>query len=350
MSYSPEDKLKIIKYSLKHGIASTIEALSLDSSRSISKATLCRWRRVWKRSCEVNYGAGNLYDLKYESKKPKNYRQSKVNGKILEFIQLERLQHSTVGKDKLKISVDRFCIKNNLKTISESTIGRILSAFKKQKIIPNWTTKESKKVGLRAGELVEIKIRKKTVKTRRKDYLPQNPGDLVQIDCITYIIKGVRRYLVCGIDIKSRFSFSYAYDKLSSSTAKDFMMKFQKVFPYLIKHVQTDNGQEFHLHFQEYLKTQNIVQFWNYPRSPKMNAFVERFNRTIQEEHSNYRQWDLKDNLELFNKDLINWLIWYNFERPHLGLKKDVGQFISPMEYMKQYHSMSHMYWTGTLS
>jgi hypothetical protein len=29
-----------------------------------------------------------------------------------------------------------------------------------------------------------------------------------------------------------------------------------------------------------------------------MNAFVERFNRTIQEEHSNYRQWDLKDNLK----------------------------------------------------
>ncbi len=79
-----------------------------------------------------------------------------------------------------------------------------------------------------------------------------------------------------------------------------------------------------------------------------MNAYIERFNRTIQEEYANYHQWDLKDNLNKFNKELINWLIFYNFKRPHLGLKRDYGQFISPMQYMKQYHQMSHMRWTGT--
>jgi hypothetical protein len=351
MTLSPEDKLKIIQYSIKYGIATTLEAAALDSNRKISKRTLIRWRKKWKTSCEFGYGLGNLYDLHDKSKKPNNYRQSQVNGLILQFIQKTRLQYPTIGKDKLKILIDQFCLEQTqqrLKSISTSTVGRILSTFKKQRIIPNWTTKQSKKVGLRSGKLVELKIRSKAVKTRRKDYKPINPGDLVQIDCITYLIKGIRRYLICGVDLSSRFSFSYGYHKLSSTTAKDFCIKFQKVFPYQIKHIQTDNGQEFHLHFQQYLKTQNIIQFWNYPKSPKMNAYVERFNRTIQEEYANYKQWDLKDNLQEFNKGLIDWLIFYNFKRPHLGLKKDTGQFISPMQYLKQYHQMCHMWWTGT--
>lgn len=360
MSYTPEDKHKIIQYSYEYGINKTLEALSLDSNKKLSKATLCRWRRQWKESEERNYGTGNVYDLKDKSKKPKNYRQSKTNGLILEYIQKTRLQYPNLGKDKLKVLVDKFVDNHNqklgrmeLKTISTSTIGRILTALKRQRIIPNWTTKESKKVGLNGatGKLViktlQTKNKNKT-KVRRKDYNPNNPGDLVQIDCITYMIKRVRRFLICGVDLKSRFSFSYSYTKLSSSTAKDFMVKFQKVFPYPIKHVQTDNGQEFHKHFQSYLKQQSIIQFWNYPRSPKMNAYVERFNRSIQEEFANYRQWDLKDDLNKFNEDLINWLMFYNFERPHLGLKKDYGQFITPMEYMKHYHEMSHMRWTGT--
>ena len=162
------------------------------------------------------------------------------------------------------------------------------------------------------------------------------------------MVNRIRRYLICGVDLRSRFTYSYGYKSLSSSTAKDFIIKFQKVFPYKIKHIQTDNGQEFHKHFQDYLKTQKIVQFWNYPKSPKMNAFVERFNRTIQEEYTNFKQWDLLQKIQEFNRNLMDWLIFYNFKRPHLGLKKDYGQFIAPMQYLKQYHQMSHMRWTGT--
>ena len=297
MPYSPQEKLKIIKYSFKHGIHSTLEAISLDLNRKLSKSTLCRWRKSWKTSVEDNYGVGRLDSLKDKSK-----------------------------------------------------IGRIILSLKRQRIIP-LSNKESRKVSLdgSTGKLVLKVLKKpKTNKLRRKDYIPNNPGDLVQIDCITYMVNRIRRYLICGVDLRSRFTYSYGYKSLSSSTAKDFIIKFQKVFPYKIKHIQTDNGQEFHKHFQDYLKTQKIVQFWNYPKSPKMNAFVERFNRTIQEEYTNFKQWDLLQKIQEFNRNLMDWLIFYNFKRPHLGLKKDYGQFIAPMQYLKQYHQMSHMRWTGT--
>lgn len=352
MSYSSEEKLRIIEYSYKHGIDKTLEALELDS-RKLSRRTLCRWRKIWKRSLEDGYGVGNLYDLSNRSKRPRKCRRSETCGIVLEFIQRTRLQYPTLGKDKLKILVDQFCEEKHLRTISSSTIGRVLSKFKTQRRIPNWTTGESKKVGLNGGtgKLVQIRVKKKNVKTRRKDYLPESSGDLVQIDCVTYLVKQVRRYLVCGVDLKSRFSLAIAYDKLNSDTAKDFFQRFQKVFPYTIKHVQTDNGQEFHKHFENHIKQSGITQFWNYPKSPKMNAYVERFNRTVQEEFANYKQWVLRDDLKQFNSELINWLIFYNFERPHLGLKKDTGQFISPMQYLKQHHpTMCHMWWTGTMT
>lgn len=361
MPYSPQEKLKIIKYSFKHGIHSTLEAISLDLNRKLSKSTLCRWRKSWKTSVENNYGVGRLDSLKDKSKKPKVYRQPKTNTHIIQFITQIRLKYPTLGKDKLKVLIDEFVLEFNtnkrskteyIKTISTSSIGRIILSLKRQRIIP-LSNKESRKVSLdgSTGKLV-LKVLKKTKtnKLRRKDYIPDNPGDLVQIDCITYMVNRIRRYLICGVDLRSRFTYSYGYKSLSSSTAKDFIIKFQKVFPYKIKHIQTDNGQEFHKHFQDYLKTQKIVQFWNYPKSPKMNAFVERFNRTIQEEYTNFKQWDLLQKIQEFNRNLMDWLIFYNFKRPHLGLKKDYGQFIAPMQYLKQYHQMSHMRWTGTNS
>ncbi len=351
MSYLVEDKFKIIQYSLKHGIDSTLEALVLDSNRKLSRRTLIRWRKKWKISCESNYGAGNQFDLKDKSKKPKNYRQLNVDGRILEFIQKTRLQYPNLGKDKLKVLLDNYCSEYNLKypfkqiiTVSTSTIGRLISNFKKQRIIPIY--KYSKQVYLngRTGQIKQRQIKpKQKPKTRRKNYNPNSPGDLLQLDAITFYLNGIKRYFVCAVDLVSRYSFVYAYKSLSSNSTKDFFLKMQNIFPYRIKKVQTDNGQENCKNFDELLKEKNITHFWNYPHSPKMNAFIERFNRTIQEEFSNYNLWLLRDNLQEFNLKLMQYLDFYNSQRPHLGLKKDTGQFISPMQYLKQYHQMCHM-------
>ena len=80
MSYTLEDKHKIIKYSYKYGIDKTLESINeFNSNLRLSRRTLIRWRKKWKESEEKNYGTGNIYDLKNNSKKPKNYRQSQTN-------------------------------------------------------------------------------------------------------------------------------------------------------------------------------------------------------------------------------------------------------------------------------
>ena len=62
-----------------------------------------------------------------------------------------------------------------------------------------------------------------------------------------------------------------------------------------------------------------------------MNAHCERFNRTIQEEFVDYHVSDLKTP-EVFNRKLIDWLIWYNTDRVHYGFQNK----LSPVQFMLQ--------------
>jgi len=76
--------------------------------------------------------------------------------------------------------------------------------------------------------------------------------------------------------VKSEFAFAQDYTYLSSKTSKDFFKKLQKVVPFQIKRVQTDNGAEFHKSFRGYLEKKDILYFFNYPRKPQMNAQVNK--------------------------------------------------------------------------
>jgi len=51
-------------------------------------------------------------------------------------------------------------------------------------------------------------------------------------------------------------------------------------------------------------------------RTPNDNAHIERFNRTIQDECINRIPKDFK----LWQKEIPEYLRYYNTERPHMGL------------------------------
>ena len=56
---------------------------------------------------------------------------------------------------------------------------------------------------------------------------------------------------------------------------------------------QTDNGSEFEAVFDHYCQHNNILHKWTYPRCPKINGVIERFNRSIQEEWLDVYQEEL---------------------------------------------------------
>jgi len=125
------------------------------------------------------------------------------------------------------------------------------------------------------------------------------------------------------------------------------MKKFKTVAPISLTHVQSDNGSEFADHFDVFLEKNGIVHFHSYPRCPKMNTEIERFNRNISEAFISRNRMLLAYDIEAFNQKLIDWLLWYNTRRPHWSLG-----LVSPLRYIvsKLSDKESHMCWTDTLT
>lgn len=330
LSQKAKYKAKVLVFWEKHGLEATLDAFS------VKKATLYLWKLQLKK------GSGKLESLNEKSKSPKGRRKRKVDERIKEFIIRLREDHPRLGKDKVKPLLDAFCKAQGIQSLSVSTIGRVVDDLKKQGKLPT-----ERELSFHAkSDTWREKKRAKRKKLRRGSYQPEKAGDLVQIDTIITFINGIKRYIVTAIDVKSDFAFAYGYSSHSSQSATDFFQKLQLVAPFQIRRIQTDNGSEFEHYFRDYAAEQGIIHFHNYPKQPKMNAFVERFNRTTQEEFMDWNRGLLAYHLSEFNRKLIQWLLWYNTERPHYSL----GQ-VPPMQYIinnLQAWQKSNIVWTHT--
>jgi transposase InsO family protein len=138
------------------------------------------------------------------------------------------------------------------------------------------------------------------------------------------------------------------YTSLSSARVKDFLHKFISVAPFEVKRVQTDNGPEFYKLFHEACLDLELTHYWNYPKHPKMNAKIERYNRTVQEEFVDHHLDDLGYDINRFNYQLMDWVLWYNTERPHftLNLKSPMRALLDSLQLIPV---ESNMLWTNTI-
>lgn len=323
-------KAKVLSFWAKHGLEATLDAFP------VKRSSLFLWKK------KLTDNNNRIEALNDKSRAPHKKRQRIIDPRIKEFIITQRTEHPKLGKDKLKSLLNDYCLKYNIIPISESTIGRVIQDLKAKQLIPNNIRLY---LSGKTSNILERKPQKRRKKLRRKNYQPQRAGDLIQLDTITKFISGVKRYVLTAIDLKSDFAFAYSYTTPSSLNTKDFFEKLTLVSPFKIARIQTDNGSEFEKYFREYIHKEKIVHFHNYPRCPKMNAYIERFNRTIQEEFIDWHRQLLADDLNGFNHKLMDWLLWYNTKRPHwsLGLK-------SPLQYIidKLTPRKSNMLWTDT--
>jgi transposase InsO family protein len=98
-------------------------------------------------------------------------------------------------------------------------------------------------------------------------------------------------------------------------------------------------------HFARAVKDDGVVHYFNYPRHPQSNGHLERFNRTIQEQFTDYHS-DYIDEPDDFNRLLMDYLIWYNTEKVHRGIGKT-----TPLRYyLDNFPEKSNIYWTLTLA
>ena len=155
------------------------------------------------------------------------------------------------------------------------------------------------------------------------------------------IVQGCRRYVITFEDIHSRFSFAWATKSHASKAAEEFFELCLKVFPcsFNFLYVLTDNGSEFKKHFSERLKELHLTHYHTYPRTPQMNAHLERFNRSIQEEFIDFKQYLLLNSDE-FNQELIDYLIFYNIERVHCAFQNK----LSPIQFIMNWQKSQNIF------
>lgn len=140
------------------------------------------------------------------------------------------------------------------------------------------------------------------------------PGDLVMVDTIHLMVTPVKRiYVYTLIDVYSRWTFAWAVDRINTRKSIEFIKRARAIADFNFNCIQSDNGGEFSQHFSERIK---ILHRHSRVRKPNDNSYLERFNRTLQDECLR----NLKINIRIFNKVLPDYLGYYNNERLHMGI------------------------------
>ncbi|MDY0988008.1 integrase core domain-containing protein [Flavobacterium sp. CFBP9031] len=185
------------------------------------------------------------------------------------------------------------------------------------------------------------------IKKNHQKIIKERMGQLGHIDChhlSKSIIKGENRrlYLVCIIDDYSRIAWAELIPDITSLTVMFAALKCLNILSdhYEIKfeEILSDNGPEFGIKtsqqkynhpFERMLMELGIIHRHTKPYRPQTNGKVERFWRTLEDDL--LRETDF-DSLEELKEELLQYLYYYNHERPHQGIdgKKPI-EMINPL-------------------
>ena len=311
-----QERLRIIKYYGKYGERASKEAFG------VARGTIFVWKK------RLNMSQGKIASLIPSSTKPHNVRRMATDAKVFEYIRTLRIKYPRLGKEKIYPLLVNYCKETGLIPIKESTIGKVI--------------KRNNLFYQRQGRMYHAPnswhARNKTkVRKFRIRYSPKHKElGHIQMDTILRFQDGIKYYFYSAIDTKGKLALCLPYKTLTSANTFDFYQKLTQVVPYKILSVQNDNGLEFLGLFDAYLQARGIQHVFTYPRCPKINGVVERFNRTIQEEFIDFNLEYLHQD-HSFSRKLANYLLFYNLTRVHKALGN-----IPPIVYLQKEGGMSN--------
>lgn len=156
-------------------------------------------------------------------------------------------------------------------------------------------------------------------------------GDLVAVDTFFVgTLKGVGKvYLQTVLDCFSRYAWARFYTSKLPVTAVHVLN--EDVLPFFERHegrvhtILSDNGREFcgrpdQHPYELFLQLEEIEHRTTKVRRPQSNGFIERFHRTLLDEHlrpSGRTKW--YETVDEMQQDLNGFLELYNTRRPHRG-------------------------------
>lgn len=283
----------------------------------LHRNTLGRWR--------ARFDPADLRSLESGSTRPHRVRhRQSVSVQDDRVIALRR-SHPRWGKLKLAV-------------LYQTTYGELITSWYVQRVI------ETYRLYPRRRKHKQAHPRAAYVKKRITELTVKQPvtGFLVHLDTIVLHLFGVKRYILTGLDHHSRLAYAWMSPSHASAAARDFLLRLHYLLGRRIENLHTDNGSEFHKHFQEAAARLQLAQYWSRPKTPKDNAALERFNRTLKEEF--LREGNFHPDPTVFNPKLTDWLIEYNSVRPHQALG-----YLTPLAFAERTMGLHTMWSSSTI-
>lgn len=302
-----KQRLSWIRWHQEHGqnVCRTCERFA------ISRDTFYRWHN--------RYQAEGVAGLEDRSRRPQRVRQRTWSVELVQEVQRLREEYPRWGKEKLAR-----LLPPELAT-SVSTVGRILSYLKFRGLIKE---PRGKAISVRRPRQRPHAIRKP------KDYQPQAPGELVQLDTLDIRpIPGVVLKQFTARDVVSRWDVLEVHHRATASLAAQFLDTLLQRMPFPVRALQVDGGSEFYAEFETACLEKGLPLFVLPPKSPKLNAHVERANRTHTEEF-----YEVTPDLPWTVTELTPYLLdherVYNTIRPHQSLG-----YLTPWAFWQQWQA-----------
>jgi transposase InsO family protein len=283
----------------------------------ISRKTFHQWKK--------RYDPKRLESLEEHSRRPHRVRQWTVSRE-------QELRIIALRKSRIRYG------KEKLRRLYEETYGTPISSWKIQRVIEKHRLYYHPKDTARLRRRRRLRQTKKRITDLKKE--PRS-GFLVAFDGIAINRDSRRRYILTGIDVHSKIAFARMYESKHSRHAADFLKRMHYLLAGKIENIQTDNGSEFAKDFRDAANLLHLPHYFSRPRTPTDNPVDERFNRTLREEF--IQLGNLTLDCERFNSHLTEWLVEYNFRRPHQSL-----DYMPPINFHYKYHRVLPMYPSST--
>jgi len=315
-----------------------VDVDSLAKIYEVHRSTIFRWIAQVKKAKKLR----RYQYLEPRSKVPKITPRVKKRTQKLKSQVIEIRQKYRCGKDK----ISKYLEIDNGVDVSATTVHRVLITLQE------WEDP------LKIPKPYNRRKKKREKKLRIKDVFNQlkyRVFERFQVDTKYCVINSRTYYIITAIDTITRMAFARAYTRHTSRCAKDFLKRLNYLFELenTEAFVQRDNGSEFMDEFEQQVKRYKIKLITNYARRPQMNGYVERFNRTLNDE---LLEWEEASSVKEVNGLLREFLITYNFIRIHTNL-----DYRSPFEeyvrltlgdiddiMLRKEQDLSHMLWTST--
>jgi len=279
---------------------------------AISRQTFYRWKRRFHRH--------DLTTLEEHSHRPRKVRQPTWTPELSERVLTLRKQYPRWGKDKLVVLLRR---ENRM--VSTSMVGRILADLKRR-----GTLHEPPKAAILRQQRRKLRNRPWAVR-KPKYWRIEQPGDLVEIDTKELRLRrGVILKHFSARDVVSRWDVVEVHRRATSLAAARFLDTLLDRLPFPVAALQVDGGSEYAAEFELACQQKEIPLFVLPPKSPKLNAHVERSHRTHNEEF--YQVHADSTEVARLNQQLRRWEHTYNQIRPHQSLA-----YLTPLEFLRQW-------------